>query len=73
MQLAKPSWKPRRLTRQNPTVRLPPHLMGLVTLAQAKRGSEIAGEVLNLLDVGDERLIDGLLVRCPGARNLLLL
>ena len=52
---------------------LPLHLVGLVALAQAERAGEVAGEELDLLDVGDQSLVDGLLVRRPAAVDLLLL
>ena len=47
--------------------------MGLVALAQAEGAGEVAGEELDLLDVGDQGLIDGLLVRCSAGADLLLL
>lgn len=47
--------------------------MGLVALAEAERGGEVAGEEVDLLDVGNQRLVDGLLVGRPAAGNLLLL
>jgi hypothetical protein len=47
--------------------------MGLVAVAEAERGGEVAGEHVDLLDVRDERLVDGLLVGRPAAGNLLLL
>ena len=47
--------------------------MGLVALAEAERGGKVAGEHVDLLDVRDERLVDGLLVGRPAAGNLLLL
>jgi hypothetical protein len=53
--------------------RLPLHLVGLVTLSQAEGAAEVATEVLDLLDVGDQRLVDSLLVRSAGAGDLLLL
>lgn len=52
---------------------LPLHLVGLVTLAEGERRGEVAGEELDLLDVGDEGLVDGLLVGNAAAGNLLLL
>ena len=55
--------------RQN----LPLHLVGLVALAQAEGAGEVAGEELDLLDVGDQGLVDGLLVRGSAAVDLLLL
>lgn len=47
--------------------------MGLVALSQAEGAGEVAGEELDLLDVGDEGLVNGLLVRGAGAVDLLLL
>jgi len=47
--------------------------VGLVALAEAERGGEVAGEHVDLLDVGNQRLVDGLLVGRPAAGNLLLL
>lgn len=47
--------------------------MGLVALAEAERGGEVASEQVDLLDVGNQRLVDGLLVSRPTARDLLLL
>ncbi len=84
MQVAKPFRTP---GPQNPQLRpcfrtdrrsshhhnLPLHLVGLVTLAEAERGGEVACEHVNLLDVGQEGLVDGLLVRCPAGGDLLLL
>lgn len=52
---------------------LPLHLMWLVALAKAERRSQIAGKVVDLLDVGQEGLVNGLLVRYPAAGHLLLL
>lgn len=52
---------------------LPLHLVGLVTLAQAEGGCQVAGEVLHLLNVGQQSLVDRLLVRRSGGGNLLLL
>jgi hypothetical protein len=45
----------------------------LVTLSQAEAGSEVGGEKLFLLDVGQKSLVDGLLVTGTGAGDLLLL
>jgi len=47
--------------------------VGLVTLAEAERGGKVAGEHVDLLDVGNESLVNGLLVSRPAAGNLLLL
>lgn len=47
--------------------------MGLVALSQAEVASEVAGEEVDLLDVGDEGLVNGLLVGGAGAGDLLLL
>jgi hypothetical protein len=47
--------------------------VGLVALAEAERGGEVAGEHVDLLDVGEQRLVDSLLVGRPAARDLLLL
>lgn len=47
--------------------------MGLVALSQAERACEIAGEEVDLLDAGDKRLVDGLLVSGTAAADLLLL
>lgn len=47
--------------------------MGLVTPAQAERAGEVAGEKVDLLDVGDQSLVDRLLVSSTGAVQLLLL
>jgi len=52
---------------------LPGHLVRLVTLSQAEGASEVAGEHIDLLDVGDQGLIDGLLVGSTAAVDLLLL
>jgi len=73
MQLAKPYHKPHPSLPYSSTSDLPLHLVGLVTLAEAERGSKVAGEHVNLLDVGDQGLVDGLLVGYPGAGHLLLL
>lgn len=53
--------------------RLPSHLVGLVTLSQAERAGEVAGEQLNLLDVGNQGLVNSLLVGGAVAVDLLLL
>jgi len=47
--------------------------VGLVALAEAERRGEVACEHVDLLDVGQESLVDGLLVCCPAGRDLLLL
>lgn len=47
--------------------------MGLVALAEAEGGGQVRGKKVDLLDVGDQGLVDRLLVRGPGAANLLLL
>lgn len=74
MQLAKPYRKPRPAApTRNPHAPLPLHLMWLVALAKAERRSQIAGKVVDLLDVGQEGLVNGLLVRYPAAGHLLLL
>lgn len=72
----KTSKPPCALSSENPSSKkenLPLHLVGLVTLAQAERAGKVAGEELDLLDVGDQSLVDGLLVRRSAAVNLLLL
>lgn len=61
------------LPTNNSLTYLPLHLVGLVTLAQAERRAEVARKELDLLDVGQQGLVDRLLVRCPGGGNLLLL
>jgi hypothetical protein len=47
--------------------------VGLVTLSQAEGACEVAGQELDLLDVGDQSLVDGLLVGRTSAADLLLL
>ena len=47
--------------------------MGLVARPQAEGAGEVAGEEFDLLDVGDQSLVDGLLVGSTGAVDLLLL
>jgi hypothetical protein len=47
--------------------------VGLVALAQAERAGEVAGQHIYLLDVGNQSLVDGLLIRRSAAANLLLL
>ena len=47
--------------------------MGLVALAQAEGAGEVAGQELDLLDVGNQGLVDSLLVGSAGAVDLLLL
>lgn len=46
--------------------------MGLVALTEAERRGEVASEHVDLLDVGQESLVDSLLVRCPAGGDLLL-
>lgn len=52
---------------------LPLHLVGLVTLAQTERAGEVAGKHIDLLDAGDQGLVDSLLVCRSAAADLLLL
>jgi len=59
-----------RGTLQNP---LPDHLVGLIALAQAEGGGEVAREHVHLLDVRQHSLVDRLLIRSSAAVNLLLL
>lgn len=47
--------------------------MGLVALSQGEGSSEVAGEELDLLDVRDKGLVDGLLVLHTVLAHLLLL
>ncbi len=47
--------------------------MGLIALAQAEGGGEVAREQVHLLDVGQESLVDGLLIGGPAGVDLLLL
>lgn len=47
--------------------------MGLVTVPEVERGGEVAAEQALLLDVGEDGLVNGLLVAGTGAGNLLLL
>ena len=47
--------------------------MGLVTVAEAEAGGEVAAKEVLLLDGGQDGLVDGLLVAGTGAGNLLLL
>jgi len=47
--------------------------VGLVTLAQAERRGEVAGKEVDLLNGGNERLVDALLVSSSAAADLLLL
>lgn len=47
--------------------------MGLVTLSETEGGSEVRAEELLLLDGGQKRGIDGLLVSSASADDLLLL
>lgn len=53
--------------------RLPGHLVGLVTLPQAERAGEVRGKHIDLLDVGNQSLVDSLLVGGAAAVDLLLL
>ena len=52
---------------------LPRHLVGLVTLSQAEGAREVASQQVHLLDVGNQSLVDGLLVGGTAAADLLLL
>lgn len=52
---------------------LPRHLVGLVTLSQAEGASEVASQQIHLLDVGNQSLVDSLLVGGTAAVDLLLL
>lgn len=56
-----------------PSSYLPSHLVGLVTLPQAERAGEVAGQQVDLLDASNQSLIDGLLVSSTAAVNLSLL
>ena len=56
-----------------PRHNLPLHLVGLVTVPEVERGGEVAAEQALLLDVGEDGLVNGLLVAGTGAGNLLLL
>lgn len=47
--------------------------MGLVTLAQAEGAGKVAGKEVDLLDAGNQSLVDGLLVSGAAAVDLLLL
>lgn len=47
--------------------------MGLVAVAKAESGGEVAAQELLLLDGAEDGLVDGLLVSGAGAGNLLLL
>lgn len=47
--------------------------MGLVTLPQAEGAGEVGGQQIHLLDVGNQSLVDGLLVGGAAAVDLLLL
>ena len=88
MQLAKPAHfgDPSRSTRtrrvsqprysRRPGTRwthLPGHLVGLVTLPQAEGAGEVGGQQVHLLDVGNQSLVDSLLVGGAAAVDLLLL
>lgn len=52
---------------------LPSHLVGLITLSQREGAGKVAGEHLDLLDAGNQSLVDGLLVGGAAAVDLLLL
>ncbi len=75
MQLAKPYQFANlyHVLHRDPGNCLPLHLMGFVPLAQAERGGKVAREHVHLLDVGQESLVDSLLVRRTAAGDLLLL
>jgi len=47
--------------------------VGLVTLPQGERAGEVRSQHVNLLDVGNQSLVDGLLVGGTAAVDLLLL
>lgn len=53
--------------------RLPSHLVGLVALSQREGAGKVAGEHLDLLDAGNQSLVDRLLVGGTAAVDLLLL
>ena len=52
---------------------LPSHLVGLVALSQREGAGKVAGEHLDLLDAGNQSLVDRLLVGGTAAVDLLLL
>lgn len=52
---------------------LPLHLVGLVAVPEGEGAGEVAAEERLLLDVGEDGLVDSLLVAGAGAGNLLLL
>ena len=52
---------------------LPLHLVGLVALPEREGGGEVAGQELDLLDAGDQGLVDSLLVLHAVLADLLLL
>lgn len=52
---------------------LPQHLMGLVTLPQAEGAGKVGSQHVDLLDVGEQRLVNGLLVGSTAAVDCLLL
>ena len=70
---SRPSPQPIHPAQDTTNAALPLHLVGLVALAQAERTCQIAGEHVNLLDVGQESLVDSLLIRRSAAADLLLL
>lgn len=73
---AAPRWKngpPQLSTEPAATTHLPLHLVGLVAVAEAEGGSEVAAEEILLLDGGKDSLVDSLLVAGASAGNNLLL
>lgn len=71
-----PLWYPPQTTyrsRGRRCAHLPLHLVGLVAAPQAEGAGEVAAKEALLLDVGQDGLVDGLLVAGAGAGNLLLL
>lgn len=76
LQSSRPSLEngpPQLSTEPAATTHLPLHLVGLVAVAEAEGGSEVAAEEVLLLDGGKDGLIDGLLVAGASAGNNLLL
>jgi hypothetical protein len=61
------------LPLRHPVHPLPLHLVGLVAPPQAEGRGQVACELVDLLDVCDESLVDGLLGLDASAANLLLL